>query len=273
MKEETKLFCYTVVTFILSILLLSIGVLLYFYFSIFTINGKFISDIFYDFAMNLILWELIVVICGVFLFYRLFKIHLKHKLEVQSIFKGLFEAVSHRFGNYIAAQKVNVELLKYSKNNKIIDRLEMSLSNMENDFNELVLILKNLELETLSLEDVYLSSMIRQLTEDMSIQQTKNIDLKIVGRDDVKLTAEYLFAKIVFVLLLDNAFRYSKSKIYICYKKNKNNYCLILNDINKQSREGTGLGLKLVKYFTDKIGVRVRTKRSNSWFCCLLVWK
>ncbi len=272
MKEETKLFIYAVVTFILSLLLLSVGVLLYFYLSIFAVSDRPLISDFYNFTINLILWEFIVVICGIFLFYRLFKIHLKHKLEIQTIFRGLFEAVSHRFGNYIAAQKVNVELLKYGRGKEAVKRLESSLSSMESDFKELILVLKNLELETPPSEDIYLDSMIKQLVGDIKAQRGDNVSLKVVGCERVKLTAEYPFAKIVFMLLFDNAFKYSKSKVYICYKKNKNNYCLILNDINKQSYQGAGLGLKLVKYFTDKIGVEVKIKKTTSWFCCLLMW-
>ncbi len=251
-----------------------VGVLLYLYLSLH--REEPFRVVFQDFAVNLATWELIVAISGIFLFYRLFKVYVRHKFEMQSIFKILFEAVSHRFGNYLATQKVNVEIAKNYQSKDALNRMESSLTAMESDFKELILVLKNLEEEQLPKEQINVGTLIKDCISLISHSIHNPPICNIKGADNLTILCELLFAKIIFSLLLDNAMRHSRKKVYIRYGYGRSGqkYCVILNDVfHNSAAKGVGLGLKLVHHFAGRMSVELKIKNTHSWFCCLLIWK
>ncbi len=271
MKDETKLFWYAVSTFLLSLILLTIGVLFYFYQSISIVQPH--REALKDFAINLALWESIVGISGVFFIHRLFNVHLKHKRETQEIFKGLFQAVSHRFGNFLATQKVIITLLTNNPHPEAIKRLEQNVSLMERDFLQLVAVLKNFESTPFVRKRVKLSEIVYQVVEELeSTLYSKEYRIKITG--DCSLNVEPLLLKTVINLLLDNSFRYGKKEIYIrCGRTKGQVYCFISNDIKPSSPKGTGLGLKLSRYFANLTGGSISTREKKERFSTLIVWR
>ncbi len=251
----------------LSLFIFTIGILLNYYFDILMVKISPIKAL-KDFAKNLFLWEAVFVLSVGYLFYYLFRTYLKQKRESQEIFQILLQAISHRFGNFLATQKINVELLRTNYRLDIIKRMQDSLRLVEFDLHQIVSVLKNFELQNFDITWLDISKVVNELLEEALYD-----DLQInchFGK--VKVKTSYLLTKNLIILLLENAFKYAANKVIIrtgfC---NGKGYFYISNDIKERVSAGSGLGLKLARLLSEKTKAKLVTK-DGLVYQVLLVW-
>ncbi len=267
MKEEKRFLIYTTIVFLLALFIFTIGILLNYYLDIIIAKNSSFKD-FRNFAKNLFLWEAVFVLSVGYLFYCLFSAYLKHKKESQEIFHILLQTISHRFGNFLATQKINVELLRNNYRLDVIKRMEDSLRLVEFDLQQIISVLKNFESQSLDIEWVDISKVVKELLENALYD---GLDIKYhLGK--VKVKSSYLLIKSLIALLLENAFKYAASKVVIrtgfC---NGKGYFYVSNDIKEKISPGSGLGLKLARFLSEKSKAKLVTK-TGLVYQVLVVW-
>ena len=147
------------------------------------------------------------------------------------------------------------------------------------------------KLEEVQVDDILLNVMAKLSKKG----KEKNITLKLIQLDDIKIVSNYILLKVIFTNLIDNAIKYTPEgkKVYISLYKNRGEMIFVVKDegigidkeeISKimerfyrteQSRnrgtKGFGLGLSIVRqalkilngkieFYSDKIGTMVKVK-------------
>jgi len=175
---------------------------------------------------------------------------------------------THKLGNFLSLQRVNLELLKNKYgSSKALKRMEEGYTLMEKNFFQLLSAVKNLgkeeEVETVNLKEL----LEHLLTHFSSVLRDKEVRvyLKEVHTRMKKSDAENLL-----FFLLDNAVKYSSSKIWIRLGKIKEKpYFVLCNDISSVPLKGSGVGLKLVEFICNNYNFKFRIKKS-SVFCIVI---
>ncbi len=203
-----------------------------------------------------------------YLFYLLYSKYLFHKRRNQEIFNVLLQAISHRFGNFIAVQKLNLEALNTGSSELPLYRLQESLSALEEDYKQILRVLENFSNFSLDEDKIDFSLIIRDLVKCLRRSQ----NLSFVFRDFLRLEVSVprLLIRTILSLLLENAFKYAQSFVYVrigCVKKQV--YIFIANDIAEHVPRGSGMGLKIATLLVENLGWSLRY-RSKSTFQVLL---
>ncbi len=266
--KEHRFILYYVVIFFLALFLFNLGILFSYYLDFILLNN-YSESLLKEFTKNFFLWELAFVISVVYIFYRFVYIYIKQKRETQQIFRIILQAISHKFGNFLSIQKINIQLLD-NKNSETVRRLQNSIYLIESDLYQIISILKNFESQDLRQRPIEISEIIRNLLQ----KNIYNKDLKLFLRlHDVKVKSISLIIETILSLLIENAFKYANQKIAIrtgIYQKNV--YVYISNDIKPVISPGSGLGLKIAHLLGEKSGARLISKSRQTLYQVLLVW-
>ncbi len=224
-----------------------------------------------DFAVNLFLWELVSILSIVYLFLNLLSIHEKHKQETQVFLRIILQAVSHKFGNFLAGQKINLALFKEFRKEEDLENLEMSLGVMESDLSQVLRLIENFQAVSEAPEVVEISTLAAELLDEYSC---------IFGRRCVKFRASKvrirfscLKLRVILSILFENAFRYSarnvRCRVGVSGRKF---YIFISNDLAPNPPGSTGLGFHIIKDLIRKNGPELKVRKKAGRYCVMLSW-
>jgi len=227
-------------------------------------NGKYIVlDKYFknektkEFALTLLLWDAVLILSIMLLLYFTIVRYIKRDEYLRKYLEILILTITHKLGNFLSIQRINIDLIKSKCGLKAVNRLENAYSLIEKDFKFTIRTLKNLEsseknITTVNLKDVIediLYHFIENLKEREVYTRLKNIYIKIDPND---------IENILFTLV-ENAVKFSEKKIYIkmCGKE-KDVYIFIKNDVGTVNK-GAGVGLEIAEFLISQYGGEIKT--------------
>lgn len=220
-----------------------------------------------EMALYLALWEGILAVSVSYVLYRLFLASEHYRNETEEFLKLLVTVLSHRFGNFLSAQKVNLELFGESPSPEAVSRLREACRAMERDLEALLRFLRS-SLEETSLSAQTFSDCLKDLLRRLELQfGPRRVHLSL-GKPLPPLSPEL---ELLLFLLLENAFRHSNENIWIrtgCRQGRP--YILILNDLSPQPVKGAGLGLYLARRLAERLNLELIIFQKSSRFGILL---
>ena len=215
-------------------------------------------------AVTLFLWEVALVLSSILIIYMIIIKQIKHEEYIRKYLEIIVMAISHKFGNFLSMQRVNVELIKDKCKHKAVERLENAHLFMEKDFKALlraikrISSLKNYYMERVNVKHI-VEDTIKHFEPDLS---NKKLKLRL---HDVYVTGVRFDIENIIFSVLENAVRFSRKYVYVkLCKKGNRIYLIILNDIGKLTH-GSGIGLKVAESLLSNYGGEIRTRRKKNF--------
>lgn len=76
------------------------------------------------FGLNLLVWEAVLTVTLLFVMYITIIRHIQEKEENRKLLEIFLLTITHKLGNFLSSQKLNIELIKSKCNIKPVERLE-----------------------------------------------------------------------------------------------------------------------------------------------------
>jgi len=216
-------------------------------------------------AICLFLWEAALVLSLSFIFYKLLWQHLKEREENRQFLEMLLLAISHKLGNFLAAQRVNIEILKETQSPKAVERLERGYNLMEKEFKHILRIIKNFKGQLRQRQKIDLTALINEIISGFKEElEGKSLDVSL---SSVQIYGVKTEIEMIFYILIENAIKYADRKIliHLIIKDNKVLF-VIKNDINPQVSKGSGIGLKLSERLAQANKIKLTFREENGYF-------
>lgn len=204
-------------------------------------------------AISLLLWEVLLVTAVLILFRKVVINYIRREKEARDIMNILLLALTHRIGNFLSVQKVNLELLEDSPQ---VERLRESVKGLEEHYSRTLRVLellgKGQGLEPVRVDiEAFLKKILR------SFELPGGVKVRVrTSKAYARVNPVYL--EILLTSLIENAFRYSKSRVYVRLCGGNGRPLLIVRNDVKEHRGGSGMGLQIVRFTADKMGAKVR---------------
>ena len=206
-----------------------------------------------NFSVFLLMWEALLVMALVLIFHRVVVRYLRREQEAKDMMSILLLALTHRLGNFLSVQKVNLELIERSTAS---DRLKESVRRLERHYRRTLEVLEDLrEGHGTDPVRVNLTSVIDKVVK--SIPVPEGVTLKI-RTSPAQVRVNPVYVEVLITSLVENAFRYARSKVYIKLCRGKKGPVFVVRNDIKAHSGGSGMGLQIVKFITKKIGAEVR---------------
>ena len=218
-----------------------------------------------DLAICLFLWEAALVLSLSLIFYKLLWLHLKEREENRQFLEMLLLTLSHKLGNFLAAQRVNIEILKQTQNLKAVQRLEKGYEFMEKEAKHTLQIIKNFKGHLRQRQKIDLTALIREIVSGFKEElEGKFLDISL---SPVQIYGVKTEIEMIFYILIENAVKYADKEIFmhLIFKDNKPLF-IIKNDINPYISKGSGIGLKLAERLAKANKIKLTFKKENGYF-------
>ncbi len=213
------------------------------------------------YALSLFFWEAGLVIVLLSLFYLTLVRNLRTERELTDLLNVMLLSLTHRLGNFIASQKVNLQLLGESPPAR---RLRLSLEDLERSYHRTFNLLETLRREKNVREERV--NMVEVVRSAFSTLEGDGRKLRLdVPSGELFVRTNPVYIELLVSLLLENALKYSKSLVHVklCRTKEGKPLLLIRNDVGERAG-GSGIGLQIVRFIAQKLGadLRIRVRRS-----------
>lgn len=210
-----------------------------------------------------LLWEVILTVSSILLFYLVLNRTMKREKKYQEFLELVILSVSHKFGNFVSALKINLELIKSSGSKRAISSMDNYISLMQDELKVLTEILRKTKEE--DIQEVFLTEIIEEI-----LLKLEPKDKKIIREyKNIRLRGDKNSIENILFILLHNSVKYSKSFIHIRIFKNR--VVGIRNDIESRGG-GSGIGLTLAKKFCQLYNWRLKVRPSKRYFTVFLVF-
>lgn len=217
------------------------------------LKKDYVKDRLRGLAFLLLLWDAFLIISLSLLLRRTLLRYMGRERELKDLFHALLMTVTHRIGNFISVQKLNVELL--GEDRRAL-RLRESLRKLEGDYTRLLETLLNIQRggevgkERLDIRSLVVSTL---------SGNRKEVRLILNLREGVFVDMNPIYGEILIQSLLENALKYARSFVHVklCRTKDDRPLLLIRNDRKSTAEGGSGMGLQIVNFLASKMGVRV----------------
>ena len=268
LSSESRIVLHYAIVFLLGLLLLDIVVAGLHHFSSLKEWGSAYDELSF-FLTQLFLWELVLVLVVSYVFFQLLRRYKRHKEEAADFQSLLLQAVSHKLGNFLAAQRVDLELVRNSGSQSALARLEKGSSFLERDFRHIIRVIRDYRFEETEGEDLDLAAIARGALDQLHPEMDGKMRLRL--RPAPLRGARQEVETAVF-LLLENAARYSGSRVYLrSGQVEETSYLFIHNDVAATAAKGTGVGLSIVERLVGRNDLRLLTRTKRGKFSILLI--
>jgi len=210
-----------------------------------------------SFATTLLMWEAVLVVSLMILVYFTIVKYIKKEEYIRQYLEILILTITHKLGNFLSIQRLNIDLIKSKCRLKAVNRLENAYSLMEKDFKFTIKTLKNLGESEKTISTVNLKDMIEDVLHHfIENLKDKKVRLKL---KDIYIKADPNDLENVLFSVIENAVKFSEEKIYIKMCNNKKNiYIFIKNDVGSVSK-GAGVGLQIAEFLLSQYGGEIKT--------------
>ncbi|WP_456384855.1 sensor histidine kinase, partial [Persephonella sp.] len=205
-----------------------------------------------EFATTLLMWDAVLILSTMLLIYFTIIKYIKKEEYLRRYLEILILTITHKLGNFLSVQRINIDLIKSKCRIKAVNRLESAYSLIEKDFKFTIRTLKNLgnaekNIKTVNLKDLVediLHHFIENLKDRDVITRLKNIYIKIDPND---------IENILFTVI-ENAVKFSEKRIHIkMCSDGKYVYIFIKNDVGTVNK-GAGIGLEIAEFLISQYG-------------------
>jgi len=267
LSSESRIVLQYALVFFLGLLLLDIVVVGLHHLSSLKDWGSTYDELSF-FITQLLLWELVLVLVVSYVFFQLLRRYKRHKEEAAEFQGLLLQAVSHKLGNFLATQRVDLELVRDSGSTRALARLERGTSFLERDFRHIIRVIRDYRFEEADPEELDLSAIARRTLDQLQPELEGKLRERLQSAPMRGCRQEVETA--VF-LLVENASRYSDSWVYLrSGQVNETSYLFIRNDVGGVTAKGTGVGLGLAERLAGRNGMDLRTREREASFAVLL---
>jgi hypothetical protein len=267
LSSEGRMVLHYALVFLLGLLLLDFVVVGLHHLSSLKDWGSTYDELSF-FITQLLLWELVLVLVVSYVFFQLLRRYRRHKEEAAEFQGLLLQAVSHKLGNFLAGQRVDLELVRDSGSPRALARLERSSSFLERDFRHIIRVIRDYRFEEADPEELDLSAIARRALEQLQPELEGKLRLRLQSAPVRGARQEVETA--VF-LLLENAARYSASRVYLrSGQVNGTSYVFIQNDTAGAAAKGTGVGLHIAQRLGRRNGLGMLFRERRGRYSLLL---
>lgn len=229
-----------------------------------TIKRVFVEEKFQEYVRNVLLWEFLLVLALMLILYKVIERMTRQEREYKDFLELLLLTISHKFGNILATQKGNIDILKLKYDQRAIERLEKTYNFIKEDFNSIIAYIEKFKYLSIEREKINLKELIKRFIN------LQNDFVEIFFREkDVYVYSNRQILENVIISLLENAAKYSDGKIFIRLTKD---YLAIRNKIFKTD-VGTGVGLKIAEKLAEKQNFKLFYRSKGDYFISLLRFK
>jgi len=225
------------------------------------IKRDFIEDKFQEYVKNVLLWEFLLVLSLMLILYKVIERITKQERDYKELLELILLTLSHKFGNFLAVHRGNIEILKLRNDERALQRLEKSCTFMQEDLNKVIETINRFKEASFEKEKINLKELIEKFLS--LIETEKRI---LITAKDINVYANRQNLENIVFPLLENALRYSKERIHIKVCKN---YLAIRNDIYETER-GSGIGLKIAQALAKKEGFKIKYRAKEDSFILIL---
>lgn len=224
----------------------------------------FVDKRIHEYIFNVLLWEFLLVLALMLILYKVINRMTRQEREYREFLELLLLTISHKFGNLLAAQKGNIDILKVKYDQKAIERLEKTYDFIREDLNSILVYIERFKDLSSEREEINLRELIKKC---LNLQDEKK---EIFFRErDVYLYANRQILENIIIPLLENAAKYSDGRIFIRLTKK---YLAIRNKISITDR-GAGIGLKIAEKLAEKQGFKLLYRGKEDYFISILKFK
>ncbi len=208
-----------------------------------------------NFVLSLFLWEAFLILSLSYLFYKLLWYHLRERERNREFLELMLLVLSHRLGNFLAAQRVNLEILKEGRSPAALERLERAHGYIEDQFRRTLELIRSFPTKG-EREEVELSGLVQQVLGSFEGElEGKRVEVDL---EEVRVRAPRSDLEMILHLLFENAARYSRSYVRTSFRREGQKVILeVENDIAPQAPRGSGLGLELARRLGERMGAEV----------------
>ncbi len=236
------------------------------------IEKKEVDELVNHYMTVIVIWEAVLVfmiIIGTFVIVT----KLLREIEEHRKFMDLvLMSISHKFGNFIAIQRVNLGILDKNYDRKAVNRLMIASRKLERDIKTIIHLLERRAEERIQIEPVNVADIFKKLIKEFSEElKKKRISYSI---KDTVINANIIDMEDLAYNLLSNAVKHSKSRIHLKICKGKEHVLIaVRNDRVEEEKEGMGLGMEIIKSIVQRYKgtVRIKVKRYFSVFVIIPV--
>ncbi|NPA58318.1 MAG: HAMP domain-containing histidine kinase, partial [Aquificae bacterium] len=199
-----------------------------------------------EFALILLLWDGVLILSIMLLLYFTIVKYIKKEEYLKKYLHILMLTITHKLGNFLSVQRVNIDLIKAKCNIKAVERLEKAYILIEKDFKFTINTLKNLENTEKEIKLVNLKDVIGNILSIFS----ENLQGKKVYADlkDIRIKADPKDVENAFFNLIENAVKFSRKNIHIkMCRRGKTAVVIIKNDVGN-SDSGAGVGIEIARF-------------------------
>lgn len=221
----------------------------------------FIEQKIQEYVKNILLWEFLLVLSLMLILYKIIERMLRQEKDYMDFLELILLTISHKFGNFLAAYKGNIEILKTRYDEKAIQRLDSSYTYIQNDFYKVLESIKHFKSFSASKEKINLKETVEKNLSMFEINRKLTMNLK-----DVFIYANRQIVDNIIFSLIENAIRYSSEKIHIRLSR----FCFaVRNDISEKEK-GSGVGLKITEALAKKQGFKLKYRAKENKFIVVL---
>ncbi|WP_457638808.1 hypothetical protein, partial [Persephonella sp.] len=210
-----------------------------------------------EFALTLLLWDAVLILSAMlFLYFTIIK-YLKKEEYLKKYLEILILTITHKLGNFLSVQRINIDLIKSKCKIKAVNRLESAYSLIEKDFKFTIKTLKTLEnpeknITTVNLKDL-IEDVVYHFTDTL---KEKKLTLRL---KDIYIKADPNDIENILFAVIENAVKFSQEKVFIkMCKKDDAVYLFIKNDVG-EAVKGAGVGLEIAQFLLSQYGGEVKT--------------
>lgn len=216
----------------------------YFYLKNSYLEGKLMAHV-----RLLLMWDCIIILVVLMLYYLTARRMLMRHESLEKAKEITLFTLNHKLKNYLAGQRINFEILKELEV-KSADRLIASNEKMTKDLDRIFQFIQKYN-EVPSKGNLQIQSLVKEILIDLSSAYPHK--RHHVSGDDLVTSAFQSDLYFVLFLLLENAYKYSKSYINVkTIQTDRSGLVIIRNNINSHMESGLGVGLDIVDYLVKK---------------------
>lgn len=226
------------------------------------VDRNYIDERFKKYSKTVLLWEVLLVVVLMYLFYRVLVAISKKEVEYEEFLKLLIFVMSHKIGNFLSVMKTNLEILRLKPENKVLDRLQSSCNILNEEITKTIETVKKLPAINQKQRYINLKEILMNTIAKFESEKLLKLSLQ-----DIFINANEETVETILFLILDNAFKYCHSKIHVKLFKNS---LAVRNDFVELSKS-SGVGLQIVNYLAKKSGYTLKYRAKGENF--LLVFR
>jgi len=222
-----------------------------------------------SFAIHLFIWEIPIIVLTILFTYKTVSFFIEREKEAKELVKTFFLFFTHKLGNFLSLNRVNLEILKmHCPIEKALYRLEKAYDILESDFKKSLSYISSFESEQTN-ESFRLDELLENLINRYyNLFPSLNLEYSL---EALVIKSRKKEVESLLQILIENAFKYADTYVRVSLKYFYSKPIIeIENDVGS-GNSGSGIGLRLAKFLARRLGWRLEVMPGKRKFKVQLV--